>query len=180
MRKILAFLASSAALLGAPTVAASEAYLVPQAAWIFEGSVSVTGGITLICDATIELSGPNDAADMSPTLGHSDLSGISATVTISGGTFGLCSSATVQPIVAGDVSYASGTFTFDNVLMSFWGRSCSGTLTGAWNEAGFPQTLTVSSALSGGCTISGVLSLTSPGSGNAVGAADWDHHPNHP
>lgn len=179
MKNAFAVFASSIALLGAQPALAGEAYIIPDAVtpWVFEGIVTFNQGVTLLCNATIELSGPNDAPDISPQFDHTDLSNLGATITLSGGLFGICSGVTVQPVLPGDISYAGGTFTFTNVDI-FFTSSCSGTLTGVWNEGVSPQTLTVS--LSSGCTMGGALDLVGPSSGNAVGVLDGDHDRNHP
>ena len=182
MKKAFAFLASSVALLGAQTAAASEAYIVPDAVspWVFEGTVNVSKGISLTCDAVVEITGTNDAADTSPSFNHSDVSGLSATITLSGGAFGLCSSVVVAPIGAGDISYSGGTFTLHDVFVTtITPGNCQGDITAAWNEGA--QTLSVSGtlpAVSGSdCTMSGTLDLTSPSSGDVRDVNDPDHDP---
>ena len=182
MKKALAFLASSTLLLGSQVAAASEAYIVPDAAtpWVFEGVVSVYKGIELECDAVVEISGTNDAADTSPNFNHSDVSGLSATITLSGGLFGLCSSVNIDPIPAGKISYSGGTFTLEDVFVTtITPGNCQGDITAAWNESA--QTLSVSGtlpAVSGSdCTMDGVLDLTSPSSGDARDVSDPDHDP---
>ncbi|RXZ64296.1 hypothetical protein [Pelagerythrobacter rhizovicinus] len=168
---------------------ASAPYIEPAAtpAWVFEGEVDVSKGINLTCNATVTISGPNDAADTNPPFSHTDVSNLSATIALSGGTLGLCGSVNVAPIPAGDISYTSsgssgGTFTLHNVFVTtITPGNCQGNITAVWNEAA--QTLSVSGilpAVSGSdCTMDGLVDLISPASGNASAPGDADHNPNH-
>lgn len=186
MKKAFKLLASSAALIGSQVVAASEAYLVPDAAspWVFQGVVNTYKGINLSCDVTIELSGPNDAADTVPSFDHSDVSGVSAAITLSGGAFGLCLAFAVSPIPAGNVSYSGGILTLHDVFMTTYpGGDCRGDLHFAWDESSVPQTLMIEQELAPvtgqPCAFMGLLDLTSPGSGDIRAPGDPDHDPHH-
>lgn len=186
MKRTVAFLVSSVALLGAQTAMASAPYVVPAAtpAWVFEGSVDVEKGIALTCDTTVTISGPDDASDTNAPFSHTDVSSLSATIDLSGG---LCGLVNVAPIPTGSISYVSsgasgGTFTLHDVFVTtITPGNCEGDITAVWNESA--QTLTVSGLLPavGGsdCMMDGDVDLISPSSGNAVGETDADHNPDH-
>lgn len=186
MRRTVAFLVSSVALVGAQAAVASEPYIAPAAtpAWVFEGEVDVFKGIALTCDTTVTISGPNDAADTNPPFSHTDVANLSATIDLNGG---LCPLVNVAPIPAGKITYTSsgasgGTFTLHDVFVTtITPGNCEGDITAVWDEAA--QTLTVSGvlpAVSGSdCTMDGTVDLMSPASGNASGAGDADHNPDH-
>lgn len=186
MKRTLAFLVGSVALLGSQTAMASAPYIAPAAtpSWVFNGNVDVSKGIALTCDTTVTISGPNNAGDTSPSFSHTDVANLSATIDLSGG---LCGLVNVAPIPAGNITYASngasgGTFTLHDVFVTtITPGNCEGDITALWNESA--QTLTVSGilpAVSGSdCTMNGTVDLTSPASGNASGAGDADHNPNH-
>lgn len=189
MKKALTVLASSIALLGSQAALASEAYVVPDAAtpWLFQGTVTVSKGITLNCNVDLEISGPNNSADTpSAPFDHTDVDNLSATITLSGGLFGLCSSVIVAPIGAGNITYTSssdttGTFALNNVTVTtITPGNCAGTITGAWSQ-GSPSTLGVSGtlpAVSGAdCTMNGSLDLVDPSNGDVRGPSDSDHNP---
>lgn len=187
MKKALAVIASSIALLGAQTAVASETYLKPAATppWVFTGTVNVNKGIALTCNVTLEISGPEDAADTSPAFSHTDLRHASATITLSGGFLGLCSSVIVSPIAAGDITYSgnasSGTFTLNNVFVTtITPGNCQGSISGTWTH-GSPSTLGVSGtlpAVSGSpCTMNGTLTLDDPGDGSVSTPGDPGHDP---
>ncbi|MCW4462302.1 hypothetical protein OK349_11350 [Sphingomonas sp. BT-65] len=185
MKKAFAFLASSVALLGSQTVAAQEAYIVPDATspWVFTGTVDVNKGIALTCTAEVEITGTNDAADTSPPFNHSDVAGLSATITLTGGLFGLCSSVNIAPIPAGKISYSGSTFTLHDVFVTtITPGNCEGDIVATWNEG--LQRLSVAGtlpAVSGAdCTLDGDVDLDTPSSGNAVEPGDGDYNPNHP
>lgn len=185
MRRELAVLVSSIALLGAQTAVASEAYIVPDAAtpWVFQGFVS-TGkdGIGLSCVTTIEISGSNDAADTSTLFSHSDVSGLSATISFTGGPLGLCAVYMVDPIPAGSISYSGGVFTFRDVSMtSYPGGGCAGDLRFTWDESMSPPALlveqTLPSAYGDPCAFLGFAELVSPTSGDVRAPGDPGHDP---
>lgn len=186
MKKAFAFVASSVALLGAQTASASEAFIAPAATspWVFTGTVDVFKGIALTCNVELEITGPENASDTpSGPFSHTDVDNLSATVTLSGGLFGLCSSVIVSPVGPGSVTYTSsgsggGTFALNNVVVTtITPGNCAGTLYGVWDENA--QSLDVSGTLpaqSGAdCTIEGTLGLDTPTPGNASGAGDADH-----
>lgn len=189
MKRTVAFLVGSVALLGSQTAMASAPYIAPAAtpSWIFNGDVDVYKGIPLTCQTTVTISGPNNASDTNPPFSHTDVSNLSATITLAGGTLNLCNVVEVAPIPAGSITYASngasgGTFTLHDVFVTtITPGNCEGDIAAVWNESA--QTLTVSGtlpAVSGSdCTMNGTVDLTSPASGNASGAGDADHNPNH-
>jgi hypothetical protein len=189
MKKALAVLASSIALLGSQTAMASEAYVAPDAStpWLFQGTVTVSKGITLTCNVDLTISGPNNAADTpSAPFSHTDVDNLSATITLSGGLFGLCSSVVVAPISAGNISYTrtsdtSGTFALSNVFVTtITPGNCQGTIYGAWSQGG-TSTLGVSGtlpAVSGSdCTMNGSLNLIDPADGDVHAPGDANHDP---
>ncbi|WP_423606399.1 hypothetical protein [Sphingomonas sp. MS122] len=185
MKKAFAFLASSVALLGSQTVAAQEAYITPDATtpWVFTGTVDVNKGIALTCTAEVEITGTNDSADTSPAFNHSDVAGLSATITLSGGLFGLCSSVNIDPIPAGKISYSGGTFTLHDVFVTtITPGNCEGDIVATWNES--LERLSVSGtlpAVSGSdCTLDGDVNLTNAITANAVEPGDGDYNSNHP
>lgn len=190
MKRVFSGFVGAFALLGTQA-AASEAYVVPDASssWILTGTMVIDKGIALTCNVTIELNGPNDAADIAPPYDHTDASNLSASITFSGGVLGLCASLIVDPIGWGNVTYtstgsSSGVLTFHNVfLTTTTPGNCAGSLGFAWNEAS-PPALTITGrlpAISGlDCKISGTAELASPIDGNIVGVVDGDHKPNHP
>lgn len=181
MKKAILTLMSSVALLGAQTAAATEAYIAPAAPWSFSGTVNVNKGIALTCNVTVDLSGPDDASDTSPPFSHTDVANLSADITLSGGFLGLCASVSVDPVPAGNISYAGGTFTLHDVFVqTITSGDCQGDLVGTWN--GGAQTLSVSGSLppaTGGnaCTMSGTLDLDSPASGEISDPTDPGHAP---
>lgn len=186
MKREFSGLASALALLGTPALA-SDPYIVPDAVtpWVFEGVAFFSkGGPVLNCIAQIEISGPNDRNDTSPAFDHSDVSNLSATITFSGGPVGLCGTVTVDPILAGNVSYSGGAFTFHDVTIYTTSSSCVGDITGTLDDSVSPASLAISGTLPGifspACELVGGLELVSPGSGNAVESGDWDYDPNHP
>lgn len=183
--KALAGLACALTLFGSQAAAASEAYIVPDAAtpWVFQGIVSMgKGGLGLTCNATIEISGANDAADTSAPFSHSDVSGLSATIGFSGGFLGICAAYMVDPVPSGSVSYAGGVFTFQNVsLTTFPAGGCRGDLRFEWDENASPQTLSVLQELAPvtgePCAFNGLIDLVSPATGDARAPGDPDHDP---
>lgn len=187
MKRTVAFLVGSVALLGSQTAMASAPYIAPAAtpSWVFEGgNVNVSKGIDLTCNATVTISGPNNAADANPPFSHTDVSNLSATITLSGGLLNLCNSVNVAPIPAGNITYTSngssgGTFTLHDVFVTtITPGNCEGDIGAAWNES--TQTLSVSGilpAVSGSdCTMDGVVDLTSPASGDASAPGDAGHN----
>lgn len=187
MKRAIALVVSSVALLGAQTAMASAPYVEPAAtpAWVFEGEVDVYKGIALTCNATVTISGPNNAADTTPPFSHTDVANLSATIDLAGG---LCPLVNVAPIPAGDISYAStgssgGTFTLHDVFVTtITPGNCQGDITAVWDEVG--QSLSVSGilpAVSGSdCTMDGDdIALVTPASGNVSANGDADHNPNH-
>ncbi|MGV2495149.1 hypothetical protein [Pelagerythrobacter aerophilus] len=190
MKRAIALVVSSVALVGSQAAMANHPYVVPPATtpWVFQGEVHVEKGIELDCNATVTISGPNDAADTSPAFNHSDVENLSATITLTGGTLGLCSSVNVASIPAGDISYvstgnSSGVFTLHDVFVTtITPGNCEGDITAVWTEAGV-DTLAVSGvlpAVSGSdCQMEGTVDLTSPSSGNTSAPGDSDHNSNH-
>lgn len=184
MKKAFAILAGAAALCSSQTVAASQAYIVPDAAtpWVFQGVIEIYKGIPLSCNATIEISGTNDASDTSIPFDHSDVAGLSATITLSGGFLGLCYVVTVDPIAAGNISYSAGVFTFhDAFVTTYPAGDCQGDLHFAWDESANPPMLTVEQelppVLGQPCSLLGLVELISPGAGDVRAPGDPDHDP---
>lgn len=186
MKKAIAYLAGSVALVASQAAAAAD-YITPEAPYVFEGVVAVSKGISLDCDTTLTVSGPNDSADTSPAFDHTDVANTSANISLAGGTLGLCASVNVASISAGDITYDSsglsgGTFTLHDVFVTtITPGNCEGDITGTWDESA--QTLTVSGtlpAVSGSdCTMNGTLDLVSPSSVDVNDSLDSDHNPNH-
>lgn len=186
MKKAIALLVGSVALVGSQPAMANHPYITPQAPWTFTGMVDVEKGIALRCNATVTITGPNDAADTTPPFNHTDVQNLSASITLTGGTLGLCSAVNVAPIA--DISYvstgnSSGVFTLHDVFVTtITPGNCEGDITAVWTE-GSPDTLAVSGvlpAVSGSdCLMDGTVNLTSPSSGNTSAPGDSDHNPNH-
>ena len=176
MNKLISSLVACTALMAAQTAAAQHTtpYLDPAAPWTFTGTADVSKGLFLPgCAVTIVLSGPDNNGD-GLSISHTDLSNVSATMTLSGG---LCGAVTIDPIPAGKVKYtgtsSSGTLTFEDVYAhTITLGDCSGDLAGAWDQA--TGTLTIASGtmppVNGGppCTIDGEVQLTTPTAGSGT------------
>lgn len=165
--------------------ALSEAYVVPDAStpWEFWGTVSVSeGSFPAPCTAHIVLYGPNDRNDISPPLDHSDVSNLSATIELHG-FYGISNSMILSPILAGNISYSSGSFTFHDVSLTHPSKYCQGHLTGVLDEMASPPVLTVSATLwswvGTDCILSGAVELYQPGSAEVRGPGESDHNPTH-
>lgn len=172
-----------AARIARPAVA--DSFVIPDAVtpWVFEGGGTFSRGATLTCDATIELSGNNDSADTPTPFAHSEVSGLTATITASGGLFGICASAVIAPITAGNITYSptsntTGILVFSNVNAVFFGHACTGTIIALWDEA--TQALTVSGSLLNGCSMNVDVNPVSPRFGDIVSVGDGNHPGNHP
>lgn len=187
MKGIVAFLAGSAALIGSPMAAASEAYLIPDAAtpWVFSGVVDVSKGLALTCNVELVIHGPNDGADTFPAFDHTDLDNASATITLWGGSFGLCSLITVAPLRPGDISYVrtsdtAGTITFHNVYATtITPGDCYGDIMASWDQSlGELTVVTAIPGVSGPvCNMTGLLQLVDPIPGDVRHELDSDHDP---
>ncbi|MBM0169698.1 hypothetical protein [Altererythrobacter sp. C41] len=175
-----------AALLAVPqAAAASEDYISPEAPWTFEGGIDYSKGLNFSCEGVVAITGPNDMADATPPFDHSDVSNLSATITLSGGG-GFCHAIVFSPVPAGSISYDStgpstGVFTFHDVFVDAHLGSCGGDMNFMWDEA--TQTFDLFGALPGisgpECGFAGRLNLSSPSSGDANEAGDTDHSPSH-
>lgn len=188
MKKAFAILAGSVALIASQTAVASEDYIIPNAPFVFEGSVNVNKGIPLTCDVVLTVTGPNDAADTTPNFNHTDLANATIDIVLSGGFLGLCGSVIVDPVTGADINYTrssdtAGTFTLTNVFVDTpTPGDCLGTITASWAQ-GSPSTLSVSGSLppatpgTANCTMSGSLDLTSPANGDVRDSGDSDHNP---
>lgn len=167
MKKVATFLISSIALFGSH-IANAETY-TPTGTWVFEGSVDVYKGINLTCDAVVTVNNPVGTSGSA-----------TATVALSGGFLGLCStigfpgpptspSAKPYPVTyAPAVGSALPKVTLNGVYVdTITAGDCYGGLTADWDDAN--NALIIGSdiveAVSGAdCVISnGYLDLVSPG-----------------
>ncbi|MGK6320014.1 hypothetical protein [Sphingomonas sp. DT-204] len=164
MKKIVALCMGSVALLSAQTAYAdtySPDGTTYPSPWILQGTVDVNKGIALTCDLTLEVSVAPD--------GHS----ATATPSLSGGAFGLCSTITFNntpyPVT---FDGATSTLSISNVDVStITPGGCSGTIGGTWNNV--TKILSVNASLPGGggsapCTVIGDVHLISPSNGSVV------------
>lgn len=183
MRKVLTFLASSIGLFSAQTVAASDAYVVPDAAtpWEFQGTINVSesgGPFPLTCQAYISFSGPNDRYYDYSSFDHTHVANLSATIQLSG-FFGLCNMMVIAPIPAGNITYSGGSFTFHDVSLNHPSKTCDGDLTLVLDETASPPALTVSGTLysiyGSNCILSGTVELSEPGSAEVRAPDDPDY-----
>lgn len=186
MKKAFAYLAGAAVLAGSPAPAWADSYVIPDAVtpWVFEGGGTFSAGAVFTCYATIEFHGSDDSGDSSPSFSHTDIDNLGATITFSGGLFGICGIMVVAPIAAGDISYArindtTGTLTFNNVSATFaTNPACTGSLEAIWDEAA--QSLTLTSMLASPCVIDIEGVLVSPAPGDIVDVLDGNHSVTHP
>jgi hypothetical protein len=178
MKRFATALISCSALFMAQTAMAqvhSNPYLAPAAtpAWEIYGTATVTKGITLDCDFVMTLSGAENNPDTGgPGVSHTDMSNVTAEITLSGGTGGLCSAVTIDPIPL--VQYTGSGNVGTAVLKNVYAHTitlgdCTGDINVSWNNGtvSFNQTLPPST---GGpaCSLVGSGGLATPAGGQIL------------
>lgn len=118
---------------------ATHPYVAPAATppIVFTGFADVQKGLTIEnCEVTLTLSGPNN--NESPSVhafSHTDVANLAATLTLSGGTFDLCSHPDLRILSIGAVNLGTGgAFSLSGVdIYTITGGGCRGTLNANWN-----------------------------------------------
>ena len=140
----------SSAMVAAGMMAASPAFAGPVT---ISGSVTVSKGITLSCSIS--------GAGSSSTAGSGTLTSLS----LSGGTFGLCGSISFTGLPYA-VSTSGGTLTITGVVVTAITGNCAGNLSGSYNSTTGVVTFNNATlpTTSGGsdCKINGSATLTPP------------------
>lgn len=169
MKKLIAAFAASACLMGSQAASAHTGpYISPAAPWTFSGTLAVSKGLSLTCNVTVVLSGPNNAGDGVAT-SHTDFSNITATTTISAGNF-LCPTVVPEVVGPGDVQYDPATNTVkivDFFVDTITPGDCRGDLEIEWDGAGliFDNESLPQDTSGGPCGMDGYLALQSPTGG---------------
>lgn len=174
MKRIISAIIASTALFSAQMASAQHTapYLDPAAPWTFAGSVDVTKGLSITCDFTVTLLGPDNSVVPPPTgdglgISHTDVANLTAQIVFTNPV--PCPGITVNPVT--QVSYSGSAFTFHDVYINtLTPGDCEGDIVANWTGSGLTIPAQVVEEVSGGgdCSVEGAAVQTAPSGGGTV------------